>query len=525
MPTRLMNPWVGTDRMKCSYSCNAFFLIACMGWAAALRSLPVKNIHYTKEAEGDRVPYLPGVGQVNGFSLFAGYVTVDESAGRALFYIFAESMGNPRDDPLILWLNGGPGCSSIGGGFMSELGPWFASPASDTLKENPYAWNKQANMLFLESPAFVGFSYSNTSDDRIVGDERTAADSVVFLKGFLEKFPHLVENDLYLSGESYAGHYVPNLAYAILKSNENSSKPRLNLQGFLVGNPWTDAPIDNAGTVDYWHAHALISDETYAGILDNCDFSDVGPLDHSPSLNHSGKEELCDHWCERVPAEMGPINIYQILADVCLTDPSVATGRFSSHAAAFLRHLVPHSSGVLVQKLKMAAGIRLADSLTHTDTARRSLQVEDPCIDNEVQAYLNRPDVQRALHVHALVNWSDCTDDITYSRDDLLSSMLPVYQSLIFSPGSANLRILIFSGDIDGMVPVVGTRRWVATLGLEVKTHWHPWLHDGQVAGYSVSYERGFTFATIRGAGHMAPWVQPSRSYQMFESFINNKRI
>lgn len=465
------------------------------------------DVRYTNEAIADRVPSLPGAGQINGFSLFSGYITVDANAGRALFYIFAESMSNARDDPLVLWLNGGPGCSSIGGGFMSELGPWFGSP-DETLKENPYAWNKVANVLFLESPAFVGFSYSNTSDDRIVGDSRTADDSVSFLMGFLERFPHLVENDLYLSGESYAGHYVPNLAAAIIRSNENNSKPRINLQGFMVGNPWTDAAIDNAGTLDFWHAHALISDETYSGIADNCDFSNVGPLDHQKGNSSNGsKEELCDKWCQRVPIEMGPINIYQILADVCLADPGAGAGRFSSHAAAFLHHLGPSSTGVLHQKLKMAAGSVKSlwpsgESLTRSNIARRDLKSEDACIDNEVVVYLNRPEVQKALHVRQPTTWADCTDYIQYSRDDLLSSMLPVYQSLIFSPGDP-LRILIFSGDIDGMVPVVGTRRWVASLGLAVKSSWHPWMNDGQVAGYSVTYERGFSFATIRGAGHM----------------------
>lgn len=63
----------------------------------------------------------------------------------------------------------GPGCSSLGGGFMSELGPFYPSRNGRRLQENPYPWNGLANMLWLESPAYVGFSYSNTSSDAIVG--------------------------------------------------------------------------------------------------------------------------------------------------------------------------------------------------------------------------------------------------------------------------------------------------------------------------------------------------------------------
>ena len=469
-------------------------------------------IRYTSKAEADRVPFLPGLGQVNGFNLFAGYITVNEESGRALFYVFTESMSATKgDDALVLWLNGGPGCSSVGGGFMSEIGPYFPNPDTTTLKSNPYAWNKIANMLYVESPAFVGFSYSNSSEDKVVGDLRTAEDMVIFLKQFLERFPHLAENELYLSGESYAGHYLPNLAAAIIRSNEMDSKPqsRLNLVGFMVGNPWTDAPIDNSGTADYWHSHALISDDVYAGIKDNCDMSNVGPL------SDPNKNELCEKWCEKVPHEMGNINIYQILADVCLVHPAPS-------AAAFLRHLGPNASGLLALKLRIASG-RLSQSATGAMSLKESS--EDACIDWEVQNYLNIPEVQKALHVRPTV-WSDCTDDITYSRDDLLSSMIPTYQDLLWG-SSSNLRILVFSGDIDGMVPVVGTRRWVASLGLEIKTKWHPWLNkeDGQVAGYTVSYERGLTLATVRGAGHMVPYVQPSRAFHLLESFITDKPL
>ncbi len=118
---------------------------------------------------------------------------MDEKAGRALFYTFVESENKPEDDPVVLWLNGqvcgplcrldsacqslrsvadlafpvlrGPGCSSLGGGLMSELGPFYPTPGGEKLIQNQYRWNVAANMLFVESPAFVGFSYSNDTSD------------------------------------------------------------------------------------------------------------------------------------------------------------------------------------------------------------------------------------------------------------------------------------------------------------------------------------------------------------------------
>lgn len=92
-----------------------------------------------------------------------------------------------------------------------------------------------ANVLFLESPAGVGFSYSNrTSDYDKSGDRRTAADNYVFLVNWLERFPEYKGREFYISGESYAGHYVPQLAHTILYHNKKAKKTIINLKGIIV---------------------------------------------------------------------------------------------------------------------------------------------------------------------------------------------------------------------------------------------------------------------------------------------------
>lgn len=152
----------------------------------------------------DKITELPGEPKNVDFDQYSGYVTVNEEAGRALFYWFIESPLNRRPEtrPLILWLNGGPGCSSVAYGAAEEIGPFRIRPDGKTLYFNPYAWNKckssmifvlyyvlsefhlrfalfqlffsVANTLFLESPAGVGFSYTNTTSDLYTsGDKRT----------------------------------------------------------------------------------------------------------------------------------------------------------------------------------------------------------------------------------------------------------------------------------------------------------------------------------------------------------------
>lgn len=492
----------------------------------------------------DLVDGLPGLGEKLGFGLHAGYVTVDEDHGRALFYIFAESTGNAAADPLVLWLNGGPGCSSIGGGFMSELGP-FLPKADGTLTRNIYAWNQAASVIFLDSPAFVGFSYSNTSADAVVGDVRTAADSRQFLLGFLQKFPRYADRPLYITGESYAGHYVPNLAKAILDGNANANDPQINLQGIMVGNPWTDATIDNLGAAMMWWSHALISSSTFHHLVTDCNMSNVGPIRDVPDALSAdliaaggsavgGSEEACDDAMDKAMGEMGPINIYQVYADVCTPAGTASLARHLNKAS--LRHKAPAFAAAALLRassrplpatrplqLRQGQGADYADE----DEDGSGFHHQDACVDNEVQAYLNRDDVQAALHVHNRpLPWSDCTDAVEYSEKDLLSSMIPVYRALL----ATKLRIMVYSGDVDGIVPTTGTRAWVEGLKLKVKASWRPWLTPAsarlpqQVGGYVTEYA-GLTLATVRGAGHMVPYTQPARALQLFQRFLGAKPV
>ncbi|MBA0814655.1 hypothetical protein Gohar_020467, partial [Gossypium harknessii] len=131
---------------------------------------------HRKEQARDRIVKLPGQPRNVKFSQYSGYITVEAKAGRALFYWLTEApaKSRPETKPLVLWLNGGPGCSSIAYGASEEVGPFRVREDGKSLRLNPYAWNQEANLLFLDSPAGVGFSYSNTSSDiYTAGDKRT----------------------------------------------------------------------------------------------------------------------------------------------------------------------------------------------------------------------------------------------------------------------------------------------------------------------------------------------------------------
>ncbi|KAL9682167.1 hypothetical protein QQ045_013960 [Rhodiola kirilowii] len=373
----------------------------------------------------DKIEALPGQPEGVDFNQYAGHVTVDPKAGRALFYYFAESPRNSSINPLLLWLNGGPGCSSLGYGAMEELGPFRVNSDRKTLFRNPYAWNNVANVIFLESPAGVGFSYSNTSSDiPQIGDKMTADDSYTFLINWLERFPQYKNRTFYIAGESYAGHYVPQLASTILSRNKNTSQRVINLKGIAIGNAWIDDNICDKGMYDYFWTHGLNSDETNQAINKHCDYA---------TGNFS---DMCNKFQSQANEEVGELDIYNIYAAPCVPSAS--------------------KSG--------------------------SVHDFDPCSEDYISTYLNLPEVQKALHVKNATKWEACGG---VGWTDSPSTVLPTIKELIAS----GLRVWIYSGDTDGRVPVTSSRYAITTMNLPVNAPWRPWYSNKQVGGYVVGYK------------------------------------
>ncbi|KAJ4792648.1 Carboxypeptidase [Rhynchospora pubera] len=217
-----------------------------------------------EQQSNDKVLHLPGQSFNVSFNHYSGYVTVNEESGRALFFWFFEAVEDPDSKPLVLWLNGGPGCSSVAYGVAEEVGPFHINRDGKSVYLNPHSWNQVANMLFVDSPVGVGYSYSNNSKDLVTnGDKRTAYDSLAFLEKWFERYPQFKGRELYLVGESYAGHYVPQLAQAIVHSQKSGGSNSINLKGYMVGNALTDDYHDHYGVFQFMWATGMISDQTF----------------------------------------------------------------------------------------------------------------------------------------------------------------------------------------------------------------------------------------------------------------------
>ncbi|CAI9113732.1 OLC1v1014392C1 [Oldenlandia corymbosa var. corymbosa] len=430
----------------------------------------------------DKITQLPGQPQV-GFQQFSGYVTVDDKKGKALFYYFVEAEIDCVSKPLVLWLNGGPGCSSLGVGAFSENGPF--RPNGQVLVRNEYSWNREANMLYLETPVGVGFSYStDPSGYDAVSDAITARDNLVFLQRWFLKFPQYRSRDLFITGESYAGHYIPQLAELMIQFNKKEKL--FNLKGIALGNPVLEYATDLNSRAEYFWSHGLISDSTYRLFTSFCNYSRYVSEYYRDSVS-----PICSKVMNQVTRETSRfVDKYDVTLDVCI-------------------------SSVLSQ------------SKIINPKPQQSAENIDVCIEDETVSYLNRLDVQRAFHAKlvGVRKWLVCSEILDY---EVLNLELPTI-SIVGSLVKEGITVLVYSGDQDSVIPLTGSRKLVnglaKQLGLNATTPYRVWFAGQQVGGWTQVYGNVLSFATIRGASHEAPFSQPERSLVLFQSFLQGRPL
>ncbi|XP_054779594.1 serine carboxypeptidase-like 20 [Prosopis cineraria] len=497
--------------MRNSVVCFFFFVLLHI----FLSALPTQSAPETA-----LVTELPGFNGTIPSKHYAGYVTVDESQGRNLYYYFAESEGNPSEDPVVLWLNGGPGCSSFDG-FVYEHGPFNFEKAKTrgsmpTLHLNPYSWSKVSNIIYLDSPTGVGFSYSKNSFDYPTGDLRTASESHTFLLKWFELYPEFLSNPFFIAGESYAGIYVPTLAYEVAKGIEAGTKPYLNFKGYLVGNGCADDQFDGNALVPFAHGMGLISDELYEETRYVCNGNYYNPVN-----------DICQKLIDKVNETIDGINIYNTLEPCYHGQETVEATISSIRLPTSFKQLGATKRPLPVRKRMFGRSWPLRapvkDGIVPT-WPELSSSTSIPCTDDEVATtWLNNATVRKAIHTASesdVKTWTICTDNIApYVHD--AGSMLKFHWLLT----SKGYRALIYSGDHDMCVPFTGTQAWTSSMGYRVVDEWRPWIVNNQVAGYIQGYEKNLTFMTIKGAGHTVPEYKPQESLYFYKRFLDGLPI
>lgn len=439
---------------------------------------------------GDEILSLPGWDGPLPSRQFSGYLDLPGSE-KHIHYWLVESESSPDTDPITVWLNGGPGCSSLDGLFY-EHGPMRFNPQNTSeLIKFEYTWAKQSNILYIEAPVGVGFSYSGNVHDYQCTDDTTAVDNMHALEQFFQLFPDFSDRDFYITGESYGGIYVPTLAEAILKKGSAFAGPPL--KGIAVGNGCVGSEIGVCGNDrDFYQGQyfatstALLGTDLQEEILNECNF------DQPPNA--------ASRSCRQAISKMSPllnrINTYDVYGQ-CISYNPLHDG----------------------QKSKQPSFKAPGDNLVGGPTA---------CINSiEASNYLQRDDVVKAIHTISVPDWAVCNTARGWSyRSTRTNLARDTYPFLI-----SKIRVVIYNGDFDACVPWTDNLAWTKGMGFNPTHSWHPWTYTtkngAQIGGYANHYgdNNDFTFTTIRGGRHEVPETAPEAAFEMLHRLLSGKRF
>ncbi|CAG8697572.1 12668_t:CDS:2 [Acaulospora morrowiae] len=399
---------------------------------------------------------------------YSGYIKT--GPGQHMFFWFFESRKDPKNDPLTLWLNGGPGCTSMFGLFV-ELGPCYSKNNGSDTVINPYSWNNVSNMLFVDQPIDVGYSFGK-------GIVNSTAEAVVplytFLQKFLARFPEYSKQDFHFFGESYAGHYIPATAKYIYDMNQRILEKKeegifINLKSLGIGN----------GDVDPYTQ--IASYPTFAR------YSSYGQL-VSEDVIKQMESYLSE--CKRKMDKCDRTN----------TDDDCATG--FNYCNLYILGTYDANSGL-------------------NDYDVRLFNTTDE-VPYDYLNFINNPQVKKAIGAKS--SFKNCNRDIYWAfrtSGDQGRSFKNHFGYLL----DRGVRILNYNGDADYILNWFGTRNWTNALEWNHKKEFNSapfeeWFVQGKPAGqYQQAY--GFWFVRVYGAGHEVPYFQPLNSLYMFEKWIN----
>ncbi|KAM3342384.1 serine carboxypeptidase-like 9 [Capsicum galapagoense] len=460
---------------------------------SVLLFLLAEVLHFPERvvAAGSPVKFLPGFKGPLPFELETGYIGVGDSDDVQLFYYFVKSESNPKSDPLILWLTGGPGCSALSG-LLFEIGPITFEPVEygefrpaeynrslPSLVLNPHTWTKVASLIFLDLPVGTGFSYARTSAARQSDDLQASDHAYQFLRKWFNDHPEFLRNPFYVAGDSYAGIGVPIISQLIANGNERGLEPFIDLKGYLLGNPATFRGETNY-KIPYAHGLGLISDELFESLKRNCrgEYFDIHPSNTQCWNDRQTYDQI-----------LGGITIAHILEPKC---------EFAS----------PRPQKWLGQRRSLDEMLYLGRLRCRFDWEKISYHWAD---DDEVR---------EALHVRrgSIGKWKRCAvDALPFQK--IVESSIPYHANLSVK----GYRSLIYSGDHDTMIPYTSTQAWIRSLNYSIVDDWRPWIVDSQVAGYTRTYSNKMTFAT--GGGHTAPEYKPVECLAMVKRWLSDQPL
>merc|ERR1712048_1204983 len=404
---------------------------------------------------------------------------LDAGNSTKYFFWFFESRSEPSKDPLLIWLTGGPGCSSQLA-LLAENGPCTVSKDGSTTSPNPNSWNSKANVLWLDQPQSTGFSIGPL---KVSGNEdETVEHFYTFLMNFYKAYPQYKQNDLFISGESYGGHWVPSLAHRVWQGGAEAAP----LKGILIGNGLVD-PEDQYK----WYAQmALDGGKSEGGTL------------KKGVITSAITQGIMKSAISPCTAAIHKCNDYNSSLQGAACSTAFATCNYGEQVPYTLTGYNPYDMRIKCEKPPL-------------------------CYDfSNVETFLNTPAVQKAIG--ATKKWSSCNLVVNKMfQNDFMKN----YHTKIPDMLKSGVRIMVYAGDVDYICNWLGNKKWTLALDWPHKADFNaaddkPYmLADGQTQLGRIRQAGGFSFVQVFQAGHMVPMDQPEAALKMLNDFLGNKMV
>ncbi|WOG87999.1 hypothetical protein DCAR_0207232 [Daucus carota subsp. sativus] len=389
----------------------------------------------------------------------AGYYQIQHSYAAKMFYFFFESR-NSSNDPVVIWLTGGPGCSSELALFY-ENGP-FTIANNLSLVWNEYGWDKVSNLLYVDQPVGTGFSYTSDKRDIRHDENGVSNDLYDFLQAFFAEHPEFVKNDFFITGESYAGHYIPAFAARVYQGNKAKEGIHVNLKGFAIGNGLTDPEIQYKAYPDYALDMGLITTAEYKRL------------------------------------NLALVPVCEASIKLCGTDGTVACVASYVVCNLVFSTILSHAGN----------GINYYDI--------RKKCVGSLCYDfSNMEKFLNQNSVRDALGVGD-IDFVSCSPTVYQAMLVDWMRNLEVGIPALLEDG---IQMLVYAGEYDLICNWLGNSRWVQAMEWSgqkefVASSEVPFEVDGSKAGLLRSHGP-LSFLKVHDAGHMVPMDQPKAALEM----------
>ncbi|KAI0134595.1 serine carboxypeptidase [Xylariales sp. AK1849] len=424
---------------------------------------------------------LPGQPAGPLVKMHAGHVEVTPEHNGNLFFWHFENQHIADRQRTVIWLNGGPGCSSEDGAMM-EIGPYRLKD-KDNLEYNNGSWHEFTNLLFVDNPVGTGFSYVDTN--AYVSElDQMATQFVTFLDKWFKLFPEYEHDDLYIAGESFAGQHIPYIAKAILERNKGPAVQHpWNLKGLLIGNGWISPPEQYEAYLKFAYEKGLVKKG-----------SDI-----------AGSIEAQYRTCTQALATSGPKQVDVGVCEDVLQEILRKTTTKNSKGESVCINMYD---------------VRL------TDTYPSCGMNWPPDLAN-VTPYLRKSDVTQALHINSAktTGWTECNGAVGAAfraRNSVPSvELLPDLLK--------EIDVLLFSGAEDlicnhlGTEALISNMAWNGGKGFEVTPgNWAPrrdWTFEGEAAGFWQE-ARNLTYVLFYNSSHMVPFDYPRRTRDMLDRFV-----